>query len=292
MKRIAVFAHYSKNNKIEDYVVFYLESLKKVADFTVFVSDSNIDEDEISKISPFTDKIIAKPHGEYDFGSYKRGYLYLKEAGILAPKNPEISELIFANDSCYAPLFPFDTMFSTMDTKEVDFWGNTQNYTEEIIGKKGFEHIQSYFLVFRQNVFNSKAFDDFMINITKENSKEDIINKYEIGLSTTLKKAGFKADAYCTLSKEKNDVQLSNYASIVKQNHSPFLKRGLVLFRFEDNYPFFIKKLIKNTEYDYSLIEKDIRKNREKFTVPHFLCFFLKSLFRVVKYKILKLFSR
>ncbi len=295
-KRAAIFAHYSENNQIEDYVVFYLENLKKIADFVIFVSDSAPDEAELLKISPYVDKIIAKPHGEYDFGSYKRGYFYLKEKGLLGgplavehqrTESSAIYELILANDSCYAPLFPFENMFSEIEKSGADFWGNTQNRITTGKKQKN-EHIQSYFLVFREKVFNSKAFDDFMSNIKKENSKQDVIDKYEIGLSKSLQEAGFKYDAYCNLSKIKNDAQLRIYASIIKKDHSPFLKRGLVLFKFKDWYPFFIKKLIKTTKYDYSLIKKDIRKNRIKLSLPEFSCFFLKSLFRTIKYRVIE----
>ena len=84
--RSAVFAHYDRDNHIEPYVVHYLRELKKITDSIVFVSDSNLNNSELKKLDGIADKTIAERHGEYDFGSYKRGYLYLKnnEAFTLA----------------------------------------------------------------------------------------------------------------------------------------------------------------------------------------------------------------
>ena len=154
MKRIAIFAHYSTDNKIDDYVIFYLKELKKVAESIIFVSDTNIEEEELDKIKEYTIKSIAKKHGEYDFGSYKIGYLYALNNKLLS----EYEELIFANDSCYAPLFPFTDMFNEMSNKKLDFWGASQNGWRNKYSNIP-PHIQSFFIVFKRNVFLSDYFE-------------------------------------------------------------------------------------------------------------------------------------
>lgn len=98
MKRTAVFAHYDKNNLIQDYVVYYLSELKKYAEKIIFVSDSDVLPEELKKIEGIVEQSIIGRHGEYDFGSYKRGFLYAKENNLLTA----CEELILANDSCYA----------------------------------------------------------------------------------------------------------------------------------------------------------------------------------------------
>lgn len=123
MKRTAVFAHYDKNNLIQNYVVYYLSELKKCAEKIIFVSDSDVLPEELKKIEGIVEQSIIGRHGEYDFGSYKRGFLYAKENNLLTA----CEELILANDSCYAPLFPFEEMFSAMSKKPLDFWGATSS---------------------------------------------------------------------------------------------------------------------------------------------------------------------
>ena len=41
MKRLCIFAHYDKDNLIDDYVIYYLRELKKSFNKIIFVSDSD-----------------------------------------------------------------------------------------------------------------------------------------------------------------------------------------------------------------------------------------------------------
>lgn len=58
MKRTAVFAHYDKNNLIQDYVVYYLSELKKCAEKIIFVSDSDVLPEELKKIEGIVEQSI------------------------------------------------------------------------------------------------------------------------------------------------------------------------------------------------------------------------------------------
>ena len=75
MKRAVIFAHYDKNREIKDYVLYYLKELKKTADTIIFVSCCDLKN--ACCLNGLADKIIAEQHNEYDFGSYKRGFLLL-----------------------------------------------------------------------------------------------------------------------------------------------------------------------------------------------------------------------
>lgn len=186
MSRAVVFAHFDQNNIIQDYVIYYLKKLKNIARTIVFVSDCKLPENEILKIEAITDKVIAKPHHEYDFGSYKLGFKYLCNSNLLT----NIDELLFVNDSCIGPLCDFEDIWDIMSKKECDFWGiskNTFNSTE---------HVQSFFLAFKKNVFCSEIFKKFIFDIERQKAKSDIILKYEIGLSKLLLENGYKAEAF------------------------------------------------------------------------------------------------
>lgn len=185
IKKVVVFAHFDKNNIIQDYVIYYLKELKNIADAIIFVSDCHLAENEILKVQPFVDKVLAKHHGEYDFGSYKRGYEYLNSMNLIA----NIDQLIFVNDSCLGPLCNIKEIWKIMEERECDVWGFSQNRTI-------FKHIQSFFLVFHKNVFTSPMFKKFIFDIKKQNTKDDIILKYEIGLSKLLVENGYKLSSY------------------------------------------------------------------------------------------------
>ena len=264
MTKLAIFAHYDKRNEIQDYVVEYLRGLKEVAHNIIFVSDSDVPQEELSKISNYVSHSIVGRHNEYDFGSYKRGYLWALDNDIL--KN--YKELIFANDSCYAPLFPFSTMFEKMKDTKADYWGATINDNKHYKTDEIRNHVQSFFMVFKPQIFNSKHFENFMRSIKKQKEKKDGINKYEIGLSIYLQENGYNLDCYSEISKSVADSHLAQYKQLIKKERLPFLKRNIILKKEIQNvYPIGIKKIISKTKYNYNLIKKDYNKNKVEMSL-------------------------
>lgn len=180
MKRIAIFAHYDRDGLIDDHVLYYLRGLCNVASKIVFVSDSNLGASEIGKLDGLAVLGGGSRHGEYDFGSWKRGILRL------GPTLLDWDELILANDSCFAPVFPFDEVFSRMAATPCDVWGPTGQGRPDRL-----EFLHSYFLVFRRAVLMDPSFSEFWRNVTKK-SKQDIVIDYEMGLSRQLAGRGFR----------------------------------------------------------------------------------------------------
>jgi lipopolysaccharide biosynthesis protein len=250
MNRTVIFAHYDKNNKIENYVIFYLKELKKIAKNIVFVSDCNLNEEEIVKLSNITHHIIAKRHGEYDFGSYKYGYLYAKENNLL---NTE--ELILANDSCFGPLISFENIWNEINKKECDFWGINQNDIDVDF------HIQSFFMVFKENVFKNELFDNFITSIKKQENKDEIIKKYEIGLSKLLLGNGFKAQSFCNYPSDRKVTQ-----DLVFNKTAPLIKKWEILELYPKLTKLICQKIIKrlNSAYDIDLIIDYTKKHSNK----------------------------
>lgn len=285
MKRIAIFAHYDLKNKIEDYVVYSIKELKKVVDKIIFVSDSDVELAELSKIEKYIDNSIIGHHGEYDFGSYKKGYFYLLNNHLL----DSCEELIFTNDSCYAPLYSYNEMFDKMSPQNVDFWGAVANSNK---CTKYIDHIQSYFVVFKPQVFLSDVFKTFLLNVKKEESKDEIVFKYECGLTKILSENGYKWDVYSSLSKQYSDSYLYLFRQLIKQDRVPFLKRSIILLRAK--LPFYsVRQLInKNTNYDYQLIKNDYEKNRCKMNCTLFFILLYKIFIRFPKIRILYLLKK
>ena len=272
MKRLAIFAGYDKDNIIDDYVVYYIKELKKIADI-IYVSDCNIIENELEKIKDYCIHIINERHGEYDFGSYKRGYLYAYEKDILK----DYDYLILCNDSCYGPFFNFQKIVENMENKNTDVWGIFECLKDE----KNDEHLQSYFLSLKQKVYLSEYFYNFMYSIKKENNKLDIIKKYEIGLSNLLKKKNVSITSFLDSNiKEKMDIN----------NNIPFynpyiaIKKGFPFLKIASFKNHFYTKLYINViydilnyvkiKYDVSLIvshlNRIIREDEIKYFFPRF----------------------
>ena len=272
MNRVAIFAHYDKKNIIDDYVIFYINELQKIAETVIFVSCCDLQESELNKLNCYK---IAKKHCEYDFGSYKIGFNFAKYNKLLK----DCKEVVFANDSCYGPFKPLDKIFEKMSKKSCDFWGLTKNY----IGFKKLKnnkvkniycpHIQSYFIVLKSNVFSSKVFENFINSVKYQKYKNDIILKYEIGLTKTLEKAGFKSDFAIKDFCKFNNPPVCKWRNLYEKSDFPFVKCSVLRLR---NYlhttivgwqELFtgeqIKLIQKNLKYTARM--KPLRKNAPRF---------------------------
>lgn len=251
--RCAVFAHYDADCIVDDYVLYYLNQLAKVVECIVFVSDCDLPDEELLKISTITDLQISGRHGEYDFGSYKRGYQLLKKQNLKS-----YDELVFCNDSCYGPLSPLSEMWDKADGVSADVWGLTWG-----TAPKFHIHIQSFFLVFKKRVFSSEVFSTFMISIKAEEYKMDVVEKYEVGLSKTLITAGFNCRALLETTKLHSNPSIGSPFKLIEEGF-PFLKVALL----REN-PLGLARLYRYQTHTLPPLKELIQKNLER-TAPNY----------------------
>ena len=181
--RAIVFVHYDRHNIVDEYVYFYLQELQKNSSYLVFVSTAKLSEEDVTTLSEYCSKVIVRENVGYDFMSYKVGLESFNYASY--------DEVVICNDSVYGPLMPLENIFKEMQKVSCDFWGITDNTD------MGY-HLQSYFLVFRKSVLKSSAFKTFWNEVKVLHNKDDIIEKYEVGLSKALLDNGFNAAVFAT----------------------------------------------------------------------------------------------
>lgn len=177
MKRCIVFAHFDRGNIIDPHVIFYLRELRKFCERLIFVSTSLLSDEETAKIEKLVDRFQIKENEGYDFKSWQVGF---RLAGDLS----QFDEVLICNDSVYGPLFDLGTVFSKMESVDCDFWGLTNSYEIQ-------EHVQSFFVSFKSQVIRSEAFSSFWADIRPQETKHDVVLKYELGLTQILLKNGF-----------------------------------------------------------------------------------------------------
>ncbi len=289
MKRLCVFAHWDRDNIIDDYVIYYLKALKEVCETIIFVSDCNLGSNETNKLNNIADFVLAQKHGEYDFGSYKRGFLFAKEKGL------EFNELLLVNDSCYGPFYPLKPIFDKMRKKKCDFWGMTQNSYGIKRTAKGVDlcykpHIQTYFILLKQPTFT--LWQNFIKNVKSEDTKEDIVINYEMGLSILLHNAGFKSIVCFNKFKHVENCTLFKWDKLIKKYKYPFLKTsiakyGLPLWGEQKN----LFEIIPQS-YPHIFIEKQQKRLGKQYAKEYINLPLKEKIFLILKrYSTIELYS-
>ena len=251
-EKICIFSHYDKDNLIDDYVVFYIESIFKQGFDIFFVSTSeSLEKKEIEKVRPFCRHFILKENIGYDFGAWQTGIEYL------GSELDNYDSLLLCNDSVYAPLFPLNEMFDKMKNR-YDFWGITDSH--EI-----YHHLQSYFMVFENSVVTSKLFKDIWKTYKVYSIKRNIILQHEIGISQKLIKNGYLMGAYCPFN-SLDSLKICNathyqWRELIEKLRCPIVKvellrdnpKNINIFKWQ----YFIKQ---QCNYDVGLIEKHLSR--------------------------------
>ena len=180
-RRACVFAHYDKDDIVDEYVYYYLNELLSVVTKLVFVTVSDIEQKDIDRLEKLNIDVIKRENIGYDFYSYK--------VGIESLDLELYDELVICNDSVFGPLYSLTNLFDEMNSKKCDFWG--------ITGSRQYaRHLQSYFICYRRNVLYSEFFKGFWENLIVIEDKKKLIEKYEVGLSQLLYKQEFQSESF------------------------------------------------------------------------------------------------
>lgn len=210
-KRLFLIAGYDAKNQIDESLIHLVRSMSKLGDTVVYM-DSDCDEQQISKLSKYTLYCYASRHGEYDFGSYKRAYIWAKNNLNLS----DYDFLYLLNDSVYGPLQDTEPFLIKMESLSSDAFGLVCN------PHKNHPHIQSWFIGCKQSVFLTNWFDDFMTSITKVADKGCVTKLYEQGFSNMIINHGLSWECLYTVSGRKI---YNNVKKLYKRN-LPFIKKA------------------------------------------------------------------
>lgn len=210
--RVAIFASYSRKCIVQDYVITYLKRLKEVCDKIIFIADNQAKFDEQNKLLELVEFKRFIPHGEYDFGSYKLGWQYLKAQSWFK----DVNEVVLCNDSCFS-IGSFKPVFDAMSDKQCDFWAMTESTACKL-------HLKSFFLVFKREVFTSAVFNDFLCSVSRKESFLDVVLSYEVPLRALFEAQGFKAEAFIKNLKCPHQRPLSTM-----KKGMPLLKKKLFI---------------------------------------------------------------
>lgn len=219
MNRLCIYVVYDKQNKINQYIGNVLKEIKKhVSDIIVVCNFNKISYGE-EYIRPYVREVYFRKNIGFDAGAYKDTIIdFISWDRILL-----YDELLLTNDTYFAPIYPFDTMFNKMESEKCDFWGITKHPKVFLEGIGEFsEHIQSYFLFLKKQVLHSDFFKEFWNEYKYPTDKIYAIVSFEIGINTFLTQHGFVGKSY---------IDSYNFEFMNQDSVNPYIRYVLELIR-------------------------------------------------------------
>lgn len=250
-RRLFLFAGYDRMGIVDDTALHYLSALSELGDI-VFIMDNEATPDELDKLKTIPNLLHARAirHGEYDFGSYKRAYMWAHENDILS----KYDWVYLANDSVYGPFADISGILCDLESRGVDLTGmiDFQNKPTPI-------QVQSWFVGMSKRVATSDFIYDFMSSIVPQDTKQLVVLKYEVGLSQTILRHGYQMSTY--ISGQDGEICHSIYETPIAM-----LKLGL---------PFVKKTALQNLSglqylypYTSELMVDQIHNNALRLGIP------------------------
>ncbi|EKF52587.1 rhamnan synthesis F family protein [Lactococcus garvieae] len=225
MKRLLLYVHYNRYDKISGHVLYQLKQMRPLFEKVVLISNSQLSEEGQAKLSGLMDDFIQRENKGFDFGAWRDGMQYV---GFEQLK--DYDSVTVMNDTCFGPLYNMLPFYEDYEARDVDIWGMTNHRAYQETKKHSFaEHIQSYFKVFSKKVITADVFQKFWSEIEDFENVQDVIDHYEIRSTCVFLEAGF---AYETIldTRELDDSRLlhpdfSYYApDVILQDKVPFIK--------------------------------------------------------------------
>jgi hypothetical protein len=165
--------------------------------------------------------VLRRRNVGYDFGSW----------AIALDRYPAIEaadQVLLVNDSLAGPFQPIDHLFKKFDDTGADVWGLTDS------SQLGTHHLQSYCMGFKHGCLQEPPLAKFWRGISIEPTRDDIINRYEIGLSRLLHREHFSVDA------------AFRHAEVVRGGDNPTIHGWRKLLDL--GYPFVKRQLLRQPE--------------------------------------------
>ncbi|HHK5602006.1 rhamnose-glucose polysaccharide assembly protein RgpF [Streptococcus mutans] len=252
MKRLLLYVHFNKYNRVSSHVVYQLTQMRSLFSKVIFISNSQVADADVKMLREkhLIDDFIQRQNSGFDFAAWRDGMVFVGFDELVT-----YDSVTTMNDTCFGPLWEMYSIYQEFETKTtVDFWGLTNNRAT----KSFREHIQSYFISFKASVLRSTAFRDFWENIKEYQDVQKVIDQYETKVTTTLLDAGFQYDVVFDTTKEDASHMLhadfSYYNPTAILNHRvPFIKVKAI----DNNQhitPYLLNDIQKNSTYPIDLI--------------------------------------
>ena len=219
MQDVCLFAHFDKDDRIDDYVLRYLAQLRELNFSIVFISTSRLPAAETARLQGTCCDVILRDNAGLDFASWSVGFA--KHAAAIGGR------LLLANDSVYGPVGSLKPALDRLTRVSADFYGMVESV--EVA-----PHLQSWFVLLQPQVLRSAAFGAILAQPFVLMTKRQIVIDGEVGLSRRLMQAGFHYHALHQNARgglpvrHDANAMLLYWRDLLRDDGVPFLKIELL----------------------------------------------------------------
>ncbi len=179
--RIALIAHWAPDNRVSRSVVELTRALTDDGFAIVLVSTA----EEPGPLAWYEGRpegitVLRRGNVGYDFGSWAT-------ALNRYPHVADADEVLLVNDSLAGPFRSIGRLLGKFHGTGADVWGITDTTQHT-------HHLQSYCLGFKHQVLREAPLAAFWRNIRVEPSRDDVIQRYELGLGRMLHREAYSLD--------------------------------------------------------------------------------------------------
>lgn len=258
MKRLLLYVHFNKYNRVSSHVYYQLTKMRPLFSKVVFISNSSINEQDYHKIVELRlmDQFIQRENFGFDFAAWRDGM-----TAVGFEELATYDSVTIMNDTCFGPLWDIKDYYLEYESDDsVDFWGLTNNRaTPKSRYTQGFrEHIQSYFITFKKSVIVSPEFKNFWENVKNYTNVQDVIDNYETQVTTKFLDAGFKYKViFNTVNEDASHMLHADFSfyhpTAILSHRVPFIKVKAI----DNNQhitPYLLDEITKQSDYPVDLI--------------------------------------
>nr|WP_294667118.1 rhamnan synthesis F family protein [uncultured Blautia sp.] len=227
--RLGIYFFYDGDGVVDKYIDYFLYDYAKCFNHLVVVCNGKLNDSGRKIFEKYTSDIIVRENKGMDVWAYKTAFDFMGWK-----KLESYDEITIANYTSMGPVYPFMEMYEEMDQRDLDFWGINKHfyYEADVFGKISYgyipEHIQSYYMVFRNSLVKSKQFQEYWNNMPMITAYDDSIAMFEAVFTKKFADYGFNWDVYVDVEDLRSLTLhpiLTYPVELIKNRKCPIFKR-------------------------------------------------------------------
>jgi rhamnosyltransferase len=225
MRRVVFYLFFDPQGKVDDYISYKLERLRRHAEYIFVVSNGQLTDDGRVKLGTVADRVWERENVGFDVWGYKEA---METFGW--DRLAEYDEVLLLNYTFFGPIGSFDDLFATMDAdREIDFWGLTEHAALRRhpfqVDEPMHAHIQSHWIAVRRSMAASEHFAAYWDEMPMITSYADSVLLHESRFTQHFLDLGFRSRvAFPTARYEVDHPVLDSAAEMVRDG-LPIVKR-------------------------------------------------------------------